>query len=169
MGIDNLNVTRSIGRLLADEGLAKPLPLVKDGDLAAVALYIVRARESDPVRVTKVKGHAADVDVDPGRFRLEEEHGNAEADAAADLGRRHQSELRMDAGRVLLNARNHWYPIMQLRRFMIAVSGVTFNHDGRGGSAPDPLVWDHGVGRSSARPISALMWILPLFLGHPGS
>ena len=27
---------------------------------------------------------------------------------------------------------------------MIAVSRVSVNHDGRGGTAPDPLVWDKG-------------------------
>ena len=32
LGIDNLNVARSIGRLLDADCLAKPLPLVKDGD-----------------------------------------------------------------------------------------------------------------------------------------
>ena len=53
--------------------------------------------------------------------------GNAEADAAADLSRR-----LMDARRVLLVVRNHWYPFM------------LHNHDGRGGTAPDPLVWDQG-------------------------
>ena len=57
-----------------------------------------------------------------------------EADAAADLGRLHQSEALMDAQRVLLNARETtglWLRSM-----------VSVNHDGRGGSATDPLVWD---------------------------
>ena len=53
------------GRLLDRDCLAKPLPLVKDGDL--VTLGSPRSR------------------VMP------------EADTAADLGRRHQSELIMDA------------------------------------------------------------------------
>ena len=35
---------------------------------------------------------------------------------------------------------------------MIAVAGVSVNHDGRGGTAPDPLVWDQG-GRPKARKI----------------
>ena len=44
----------------------------------------------------------------------------------------HQPELLMDAGRVLLDARTHRYPIMQqLHRFMIAVSGVAVNHEMR--------------------------------------
>ena len=71
--------------------------------------------------------------------------GNAEADAAAGLGRRHQSELLMDARRILLKVRDHWYPVMlQLRRFMIAAARVAVNHDGRRGSAHDPHVWDQG-------------------------
>ena len=33
---------------------------------------------------------------------------------------------------------------MQLHRFMIAVAWVSVNHDGKGGTAPDPIVWDQG-------------------------
>ena len=69
-------------------------------------------------------------------MRLEDKLGNAEDDAAADLGSRHQSGLLMDAGRILLRVRLH--------RFMIAVARVAVNHDGKGGSEPDPLVWDRG-------------------------
>ena len=48
-------------------------------------------------------------------------------------------------GRRLLGARSHWYPIMtDLHRFMIAIARVSVNHDGEGGTAPDPLVWDQG-------------------------
>ena len=36
--------------------------------------------------------------------------GNSEADAAADLGRRHQPEEVMDVRRALLNALELWYP-----------------------------------------------------------
>ena len=36
VGIDNLNVAGSIGRLLDHDCLVKPLPLVKDGDLIAL-------------------------------------------------------------------------------------------------------------------------------------
>ena len=71
-----------------------------------------------------------------------DKQGNAEADVAADLGRRHQDEILIDARRRLLGARSHWYPIMvDLHRFMIAIARVSVNHDGEGGSAPDPLVW----------------------------
>ena len=59
-----------------------------------------------------------------GRVRLLDQQGNAEADAAAELGRRHQSEILIDARRRLLQARSHWYPIMlDLHRFMVAVAG----------------------------------------------
>ena len=70
------------------------------------------------------------------RVRLEDQMGNAEADTAADLGRRHQSEVLIDARRMLLKVRSHWYPIMLLLHwFMIAVARVTVNHDGKGGTA----------------------------------
>ena len=145
LGIDNLNVARSIGRLLDHGSLDKPLPLVKDGDLLALVQYMIRARGRETVRVTKVKGHAEDVDVQHGRVRLLDQQGNAEADIAADLGRRHQSEMLIDARRRLLQARSLWYPIMlDLHRFMIVVARVSVNHDGKGGTAPDPLVWDQG-------------------------
>ena len=61
------------------------------------------------------------------------------------LGRRHQSEAVMDARRDLLYAGDHWYTIMlQLHRFMVAVSWDPVYDDERNGSAPDPLVWDQG-------------------------
>ena len=44
LGIDNLNVARSVGRLIDHGSLNKPLPLVKDGDLIALAHYMIRTR-----------------------------------------------------------------------------------------------------------------------------
>ena len=108
----NLNVARSIGRLLDFDCLTEPLPLVKDGDLIALVQYMIRTRGRETVRVTKVMEHVKDVDVQQGRVRLVDQHGNAEAYAAADLGRRHQSEALIDARRRLLQARCHWYPIV---------------------------------------------------------
>ena len=145
LGIDNLNVVRSIGRLLDADCLANPLPLVKDGDLVALVQHKIRTRGRDTVRVTKVKGHAKDDDVQHGRVRLTDQQGNVEADLAADLGRRHHSEILINARRKLLQARSYWYPIMtDLHRFMIAIARVSVNHDGKGGTAPEPLVWDQG-------------------------
>ena len=64
------------------------------------------------------------------------------------LGGRHQLELVMDTGRALFNVRNHWHSnILQLHTFVAAVSRVAVNHDGRSGSAPDPLAWDQGSRR----------------------
>ena len=145
LGIDNLDVARSIGRLLDHGCLVTPVLLVKDGDWLALVQYMIRTRGRETVRVAKVKGHAEDVDVQQGRVRLLDQQGNAEADAASDLGRRHQSEVLIDARRRLLRARSHWYPIMlDLHRFMIAVARVSVNHDGKGGNAPGPFVWDQG-------------------------
>ena len=145
LGIDNLNVVRSIGRLLDADCLAKPLPLVKDGDLVALVQYMIRTRGRHTVRVTKVKGHAKDYDVQHGHVRLIDQQGNIEADIAADLGRRHQTEVLIDARRRLLQARSYWYPvIVDLHRFMIAIARVSVNHGGKGCTAPHPLVWDQG-------------------------
>ena len=105
--IDNLNVARTIGRLLGRDCLAKPLPLVEDGNLVALARCVTRAHGWQTVRVTKVTGPATDTDVEQGRVRLEDQLGNAGADTAADIGRRHQSELLMDARRRSLKTRTH--------------------------------------------------------------
>ena len=54
-------------------------------------------------------------------------------------------KLLINARRRLLQARSYWYPIMtDLHRFMIAIARFSVNHDGKGGTAPDPLVWDQG-------------------------
>ena len=95
--------------------------------------------------MTKVKGHATEADVEQGRVPLEDRLRNIEADTAADLGRRHPSDTVMDIRRVLVNDGELWYPRkQQLHRFMIAISQATVNHDGRGGTAADPFVWDQG-------------------------
>ena len=156
-GIDHLDVARSIGGLLDHGCLAKPLPLAKDGDPVATAQYMIQARVQDGVRVTKVKGHATEADVQQGRVRDEDRLENAEADTAADLGRRHQSEFVMDVRRALLDAHDHWYPIVQ------QLHRVAVNHVGRSGSALDPLVWDQG-GTQKARKLTVRVnGILPLF------
>ena len=55
---------------------------------------MIRTRGRETVGVTKVKGHA-EVDVHQGRVRLEDQVRNAETDAAADLGCRHQAWRRL--------------------------------------------------------------------------
>ena len=100
---------------------------------------------SNETGVTKVKGHSTDEDVEQGQAGAEDKYRNAQADAAAEVGRRYQSEVVMYARRVLVNARGYWYPIMiQLHKFMVAVSGVSVNHDEGGCNAPGPMVWDRG-------------------------
>ena len=174
LGIDNLNVARSIGRLLDHGSLVKPLSLVKDGDLVALVQCMIRTRGRETVRVTKVKGHAEDLDVQQGRVRLEDQLGNAVADTTADLGRRLQSEVLIDPGREvlidpgrrLLRVRGHEYPILlDLHRSTIAVARVSVNHDGRGGTAPDPLVWDQ-CSRPKARKLG--IWVIVDLASLPG-
>ena len=60
--------------------------------------------------------------------------------------------------------------MLQLRRFMVAISRVSVKHDGRGDSASDPLVWDHGS-RSKQRRVDIGVSVdlaMPGFLNGPG-
>ena len=66
-------------------------------------------------------------------------------------------------------ARGYWYPIMtDLHRFMIAIVRVSVNHDGRGGTAPDPLVWDQGGRRKVRRTDIRVNVDLASISGPPG-
>ena len=108
LGVDNLDVVRSIARLLAHGCSSNPLTLVKDGDLIAIVKQMIVGL--DTVRVTKGGCLATEADVEQGRVRLDNRLGNIEADTAADLGRRLQPEAVMDIRRALVNVRELWYP-----------------------------------------------------------
>ena len=131
---------------LLDHGVPRtPLPLKKDGDLLAIIHSVFCLRRSDTVKVSKVKGHATPAMVAHGDVRVEDLIGNDGADAAADLGRLRQDDEVNVARRDLLRVRRSWYPIMlDLHRFMVAISRIEVNHDGSGGTAPDAMVWDKG-------------------------
>ena len=102
------------------------------------------------------------------RVGAEDRLGNIEVDTAADLGWRRQSEAVVDVGRVLINAGELWFPIMQqLHRFMVAISRVAVD-EGRGGAASDPLVWDQGS-RAKQRKVGIRVVVdLATLLGPPG-
>ena len=57
LGVDNLNVVRSIARVLDRGTFSTPLPLVKNGDIIATVQHMI-AGWSETVRSAKVKGHA---------------------------------------------------------------------------------------------------------------
>ena len=124
---------------LIDHGITgAPLPLTKDGDLLAVIHSMLTLGGEGTVQVSKVKGHAVQAMVDNGNARQEDLIGNDRADAAAYLGRlRKQGNVisaRIRAGR-------QWYPmILDLHKFMVAISRIEVNHDGYGSTAPDPDV-----------------------------
>ena len=117
---------------LLDHGRqSRPLPLVKDGDLIATVQHMILCRGPDTVRETEVNCHATEADLEQGRVRAEVRLGNIQADTAADLSRRYQSERR------LWISGGPW--------LILGSSGIPmWCRDGRGGIAPDPLVWDQG-------------------------
>ena len=122
LGVDNLGVVRDVGRLLGDR--------------------ILHLRGRDTVRISMVKGHADEGMVLDGRVREVDRLGNDAADEAADFGRRRVGNAVIDARRNLSGVCGRWYPvILDLHRFFIAISRAVVNHDGREGTAPDPLVW----------------------------
>ena len=121
------------------------LTLVEDGDLLATIHSMLCLRGIDTVKVSKVKGHAPRAMVHNGDVRIEDLVGNNGADAAADLGSLRQQDDVITARRDLLRVRRYWYSIvLDLHKFMVAISRTEVNHDGYGGTAPSAMVWDRG-------------------------
>ena len=63
-----------------------------DGDIWGEFWEILEARGARTVRITKVKGHATEEDVQDGRATKEDKEGNDQADAAANKGARSMQE-----------------------------------------------------------------------------
>ena len=118
---------------------------MKKGDLFATIHSMLCLRGMDTVKVSEVKGHAIQAMVDNGDVRSEDLVGNKGADTAADLGRLRQQEDVITSRRDLLRTRRHWCSILlDLHKFMVAISLIEVNNDRSGGIAPDAVVWDHG-------------------------
>ena len=146
LGVDNLCVVRHVGRLLDGCRGSKPFEFVNDGDLLLLIERMLHQRGLDTVCISKVKGHADDGMVLHGQVRREDKFGIDAADEAANFGRRRVSPAVIDARRNLSGVCARWYPVvLDLHRFFIAISRALVNHDGRGGTAPDPLVWSAGA------------------------
>ena len=123
LGNDNLNVARTVGRLLDKDSLVKPLPLVKDGGLIAFARYVIRTGVG--IHLVSLRVQVMLDDVQQGRVPLLDKQDNAQVDNATDLGRRHQSEVVIDARRRLFGTRSHI--IADLHRFKISIARVSVN------------------------------------------
>ena len=107
--------------------------------------------------VTKVMGHADEGMVLDGRVREMDRLGNDAADEAADFGRRRAGNAVIDARRNLSEVCGRWYPVvLDLQRFFIAISRPVVNHDGREGTAPDPMVWSAGAHPKRRRLVHAV-------------
>ena len=97
------------------------------------------------MKVSKGEGHAIRAVVAGGDVRLEDLVGDDGADTAADSGRVRQHDDVITASRDLLRIQRFRHPVMlDLHRFMVAISRIEVNHDGFGGSALDAMVWDAG-------------------------
>ena len=90
--------------------------------------------------------------VHDGRVRELARLGNDAADEAADFGRKRVTNAVIDARRTLSGVCGRWYTvILDHHRFFIAISRAVVNHDGRDGTAPDPVVWSAGALPKSRR------------------
>ena len=157
LGVDNASVVQHVGRILAGRKPDRPLELLVDGDLVALIQRLVELRGPRTTAVSKVTGHADEGLVREGRVRELDRVGNDLADRAADLGRcRVEVALGRDR-KGYSDICEDWYPVMKkLHRFFIAISRAVVNEDGRGGLAPDPMVWSAGGRRKLRRPVEAV-------------
>ena len=159
LGVDNLGVVRHVGRLLDGHHGSVPFQLVKDGDVLLLVERMLHLRGLDTVRITKVKGHADEgmVRYLDGRVREQDRVVNNAADEAADFGRRRVGNAVIDARRNLSGVCGRWYPVLlDLHRFFIAISHPVVNHDGRDGTAPDPLERSAGAHPKRRRLVHAV-------------
>ena len=122
LGVDNLGVVRHVGRLLDGRPGSTPFELVKDGDLLLLISRMLRLRDLDTVRITKVQGHADEGVVLDGRVRELDRFGINVADEAADFGRWRVGNVVIDARRNLSGVWGRWYPVLlDIHRFFIAI------------------------------------------------
>ena len=147
LGIDNLNVARIIGRLLDRGSLGTPLPLVPDGDLVAVVQHMLIAWGLVRLGLLRLKVMLLNLMLSRGGFGLRIDlvimrlmllltwEGGASHSGLLMLGGI-SSLPEISAIPLLVSCIGS--------SFMVAISRVSVNHDGRGGTATDSLVWDRG-------------------------
>ena len=89
-----------------------------------------------------------------------------DADEVADFGRRRVGPAVIDDRRNLSGICSRWYPVLlSLHRFFIAIPRPVVNHDGRDGTAPDPMVWSAGAHPKRRRVVHAVR-DRAFYLGH---
>ena len=98
-------------------------------------------KRADAVKASKVKGRADEFMVAEIQVRAEDLLVNACANTAADLGKLCQNETVLDARRAVLRVHRQWHPfILDTPEFMVAVSRIVVNPDGRGSTAPGAVI-----------------------------
>ena len=145
VGIDNLNVLGGVAKIVDSGITGTPLLLIMDGDFLAVIRSVLCVRgEGNGEGSPRSRGMLLKL-VDKGDARHDDLVGNDGADTAADWGRLRQQDGVISARRALIRVRLHWYLIMlELHKFMVAISRIEVLHDGYGGTAPDAMIWDKG-------------------------
>ena len=146
LGVDNANVVAQVAHIIARKDPVRPFELLVDGDFLAPVRMLVLAGGLGTTAISKVKGHADEGLVRDGRVREAHRIGNNMADEAAYFGRRTVGADVVDARRELSGVCRVWYPVVRdLHRIFIAIARAIVNVDGKGGTAPEPLVWCSGA------------------------
>ena len=169
LGIDNLDVARTTGRLLDKDCLVKPLPLVKDGDLVALVQYMIRTRGRETVRVTRLKDMLRTRMFNMVGFGWKINWGTLRLMPPLTwvvvISLKFSLMLGVACFRLVVVGTT---VMIDLHRFMVTVARVTVNHDGGGGTAPDPLIWDQGGRRKVRRTDIRVNVDLASLPGPPG-
>ena len=134
-----------------------------------ILLMFERERERDKALLRGIMvGGVWNTMVLDGRVREVDRLGNDAADEAAWFGRRRVGHVVIDARRNLSGVCGRWYPvILDLHRLLIAISRAVVNHDGRDGTAADPLVLSAGAHPKRRRLVHAVR-DQAFLLGPPG-
>ena len=87
-GVDNSAVVRRLQKLLRARGHhRRPWGLQDDGDIWQCIAQCIRQQRVEAYKITKVTGHATDLDVAQGKVTQRDKHGNDSADKEAERAR----------------------------------------------------------------------------------
>ena len=122
--MDNLNVVRHVGRIVAGETPDRPSELLVDGD------FLMPKMSLGTYAISNVKSHADEDMVRRGGVRPIDKIGNDRADEAADFCRRGVRAAATHQRRALDQSCGHWYTIVyDVHRLFIAIARAVVNDD----------------------------------------
>ncbi len=103
----------------------KPYASQKDGDLWQIFANYVAAKGPTAIRISKVKGHATEADIEEGKVIRQHREGNDKADLAAKKGiQKHGEDFVKLAGWFATRHQRYISPIMDIHSHLIEGSVI---------------------------------------------